>query len=255
MQPETTLNSWREWSGQLRTRPVILKTMSGGRSNRSFLLDSDGLKMVLRINGPEKALPNSNRSSENNIWQAASEKGIAPALLHVDEQNRFLVSAYINNSLPRQPPVNRAYVDQAFGLLKRCHQLDVKAPTIDYAGHIEHYWQIIENNGDLLNPVLKQQREPMQLMLEELINSGTKTALCHHDPVVANFVGNPDRLYLVDWEYAAHGLLIMDYAAFSVEWGIEDATIIEQTGIDAELLSKAKTLYRYLCALWKEATA
>jgi len=73
--------------------------------------------------------------------------------------------------------------------------------------------------------------------------------------VVANFVGSSERLYLIDWEYAARGLLLMDYAALGVEWGIDDAVITNQTGIEAELLIKAKELYKYLCKLWEEATA
>lgn len=250
MQPETALHNWHEWSGELRSRPVILKPLSGGRSNRSFLLDSDGSKMVLRLNGPDTLLPGTNRSSEINIWQAASKQGIAPPLLHFDEGNGFLVSTYIDNSLPQQPPLGEIFVDQAFSLLKRCHRLDADASTIDYVGHIEQYWQIIENRNQSLNPVLIEQREPMQKVLNELVTSGTPTGRCHHDPVIANFVGNSNRLYLIDWEYAAHGLLIMDYAALSVEWEIDNAVVIERTGVELELLIMAKTFYKYMCVLW-----
>jgi len=248
--PETALNSWQQWDGELHNRPVILKPLSGGRSNSSFLLDSDGYKMVLRINGTDALLPGTNRSGETSIWQAASDMGIAPSLLHVDKQNRFLISTYIDNSLPHQPPLDETFVDQAFSLLNRCHQLDADAPTIDYASHIDQYWQIIESKSSLSKPNLSEQRKPMEEILATLTNSGTPMGLCHHDLVVANFVGNTDRLYLIDWEYAAHGLLLMDYAALSSEWGIDDAVVIEQTGIELELLLMAKTFYKYLCALW-----
>ena len=250
MQPEATLNNWRQWNGELRSRPVILKPLSGGRSNRSFLLDSDGFKMVLRLNDSDSLLPGTNRSSEIDIWQAASKQGIAPPLLYTDGQAGFLVSTYINNSLPPQPPLDETFVDQAFSLVKRCHQLDADAPSIDYASHIEQYWQIIESKSNLLNPILNEQRKPMQGVLATLTNSGTPVGLCHHDLVVANFVGNADRLYLIDWEYATRGLLVMDYAALSFEWGIDDAVVIEQTGVELELLVMAKAFYKYMCALW-----
>jgi len=254
LQPEIALDNWRQWSGELRTRPVILGPLSGGRSNRSFLLDSDGSKMVLRLNGANLFLPGANRNSETGIWQAASEQGIAPHLLHVDEQAGFLVSTYISNSLLPKPLLNENFVDQAFGLLKRCHQLDVDAPGIDYLSHIEHYWQVIERKNHLHNPALSEQREPMLKTLEALLNSNAPTGLCHHDPVAANFVGNPEKLYLIDWEYAAQGLLVMDYAALATEWNINDATTQKQTGIKPELLTNAKALYGYLCSLWEEAT-
>ena len=206
--------------------------------------------MVLRLNGTDSLLPGANRRNEIDIWQAASKQGIAPPLLYVDDKTGFLVSTYINNSLPTNPPLNEASTNQALELLKSCHQLDVDAPGIDYSSHIEQYWQIIKTKNHSPNPVLMEQRKPMRKILNTLVTSGTQTGLCHHDPVVANFVGNTNRLYLIDWEYAAHGLLIMDYAALSVEWGIDDAVVIEQTGVELELLVMAKAFYKYMCELW-----
>jgi len=248
---ENAINSWRQWGVGLSRRPVILKPLGGGRSNHSFLLDSDGTRMVLRINGPDLLLPNASRDREYAIWRVASEQGIAPPVLYVDEQKDLLVSTYINNNLAPRPALERGIIKQIFDLLKRCHQLEVEASTIDYCRHIERYWSIIEDKNKSVNPALIKQREPMQLLLESLTNSGTETGLCHHDPVVANFVGNADRLYLIDWEYAAIGLLVMDYAALSVEWKIDDATILERTGIAPALLIMAKTLYSYICDLWE----
>ncbi len=254
MQPESALDSWRQWGAGLGSRPGLNGALSGGRSNRSFLMDSDGFKMVLRLNGDDSLLPGSSRTSEIKIWQAASHQGIAPPLLHVDEHTRYLVSTYIENALPPQPQFDEIFIDQAFSLLSRCHQLDIEAPSIDYRDHITKYWAIIEGKGHIANPGLRQQRRPMQELLEDILNSGTPTGMCHHDPVVANFVGSTERLYLIDWEYAAHGLLVMDYAALGIEWGISDATIVARTGLEPEELTMAKSLYRYLCALWKEIT-
>jgi thiamine kinase len=252
--PEIAIDGWREWDAGLGSRPVIFESLDGGRSNRSFLLDSDGFKMVLRLNGDDSLLPGSSRTSEVEIWQAASHQGIAPPLLHVDEHTRYLVSTHIENTLPPQPQLDETFIDQAFSLLSRCHQLDVKAPSIDYTDHIKKYWDIIEGKDQITNPGLQQQRQAMQGILEDILNSDTPTGLCHHDPVIANFVGNANRLYLIDWEYAAHGLLVMDYAALRIEWGIDDATIVARTGLESEELTMAKSLYRYLCALWKEIT-
>jgi len=236
-------------------RPEILGPLSGGRSNRSFLLDSNGRKMVLRINGTDSMLPGTSRKNEISIWQAASKKGIAPPLLHVDEQNRFLVSSYISNSLSSQPGNNESVIGQAFGLLKQCHLLDVHAPGIDYAAHVEQYWQIIESRGIPVSFDLVRQREPMQGLLEDIAASDVQTGVCHHDLVVANFVGSTTGLYLIDWEYAARGLLVMDYAALGVEWGIDDAVVAGQAGIDVELLSLAGDFYRYECRLWGAITS
>ena len=252
MQPENALTHWRQWSRGLRSRPLLSGELNGGLSNQSYLFQSDIGQLVLRINGTGSLLPGANRSDEINIWKAADKQGIAPALIFVDPEHRYLVSKYINSKLPPKPQLNTAVVDQAFSLLESCHQLDVTASSINYHSHIEHYWQLIEAKNQPINPDLSSQRKPIQQTLDSLLNSNTPTGICHHDPVTANFVGTPDRLYLIDWEYAANGLQIMDYAALATEWEIDDATVHRQTGIDPDLLTMAREIYAYLRALWQE---
>jgi thiamine kinase len=255
LQPENAIDSWRQWSAMLTTRPVVLGTLEGGRSNHSYLLQSAIGRLVLRINGAGSLLPGAGRSNEIGIWQAASQQGIAPPLLYVDQQNQYLVSTYIKTDLPPKPQLDATFVDHAFSLLEACHRLDVHASDIDYLSHIEHYWRLIEAKNQSPSPALILQRRPMHSLLDSLINSNTPKGLCHHDPVIANFVGNPDRLYLIDWEYAANGLQIMDYAALATEWQIDNTTILQKTNFKPDALTKAKTLYSYLCSLWNEATA
>ena len=252
--PENALIHWRQWSSELSSKPLLTRQLNGGLSNQSYLLKSDIGKLVLRINGTSSLLPGPNRSDEINIWKTAAKQGIAPPLIFVDPEYRYLVSTYISNNLPLEPQLNPTIVDQAFSLLKSCHQLEVKASSINYFNHIDHYWQLIEAKNQPIDPDLIQQRKPIQQTLYSLLTSNTPTGICHHDPVKANFVGTPDRLYLIDWEYAATGLQIMDYAALATEWQFDDDTILKRTGFNPESLTKAKVLYGYLCDLWEEAT-
>lgn len=257
MTPElgTLLDGWRDWDEPPESRPTIVRELSGGRSNRSFLLESADEKMVLRVNAGEATLPADGRGHEAVIWHAASEAGIAPPLLHAAPYGDFLVSAYVESDLPVRPRDDLVLAQKALELLQRCHRLKVDAPTIDYSSYIESYWQSIEVNGLEVAPELQEQRKAMHSVLEEITAGSTAMVLCHHDPVVENFVGTPDRLYLLDWEYAAIGMTVMDYAAFAVEWGIDDERLNEQAGIKLALLDKAKVLYCYMCTLWNAVQA
>jgi len=252
LQPELALNEWRQWSPGLRTRPVIIDKLGGGRSNHSFLLDSSIGKLVLRVNGANAFLPGADRGNEAHIWEAASQAGIAPPLVYADTGNRYLVSRYIGSNLPPAPRADASALDQAFRLLESCHQLQVDAPVIDYPSHIERYWKLMEAGDRPPGTALERKREPMKSLLASLVGSNSPVGLCHHDPVIENFVGCPHRLYLIDWEYAATGLQIMDYAALAVEWRIDAKTILARTGFDPELLDMAKALYSYMCVLWEE---
>lgn len=253
MQAEIAIADWARWNAGLHEKPEVVRLLHGGRSNRSYLLRSGQRHLVLRLSGKDTLLPGGSRRSETKIWRAASAAGLAPPLLYADEQQGILLSTYIADKLPAQPEASQAIVEHAFDLLERCHQLDIDAHSMDYRQHIRHYWQLIEAGGGATDLSLVKQRKPMQELLESLRSSGAQTALCHHDPTVANFVGSPDRLYLVDWEYAARGLVVMDYAALAVEWGIDDAVVLARAAVERELLAMAKRLYGYLCALWIEA--
>ncbi len=253
LQPEDAIDSWRLWDGDLQSRPEFLRFLSGGLSNRSLLLRSGDHKMVLRLNGAGYLLPGASRDNEFKTWQAASNQGIAPRLLHVDKSSRFLVSTYIDNDLPSKPPFKQPFVNQAIDLLERCHQLHTNLPSIDYPGHIDQYWKIIGSRQHAPDPALIEQRDPMQYLLETLVTANPATGLCHHDPVIENFVGTAEKLYLIDWEYAATGFQVLDYAALATEWAIDDKTIMDRAPVDPDQLATAKTIYQYLCSLWQAA--
>ena len=254
LKPETAIDSWRKWDIRLSTRPTPAGALGGGRSNSSYLLASGERRMVLRINGPDTALPGRDRTCEGRIWQAARAAGISPRLLYADPGGAFLVSAFVENQLTGRPQDVAHLADKALQLLQRCHQLDVDAPVIDYSAHIDRYWQLIDDHGISFDPALAAQRRPMDAVLERLCSAGAEKGLCHHDPVAENFVGSPEKLYLIDWEYAARGSVVMDYAAFAVEWSIETALICDRTGIETEFLTTAMDFYRYQCRLWEAIT-
>jgi thiamine kinase-like enzyme len=253
-EPIAFLDGWRDWDTPPRARPAIVRKLGGGRSNRSFLLEASGERMALRVNAAEQVLPGTGRGQETRVWRAASEAGIAPPLVHADPDGRFLVSTYIESDLPDRPQDDPALAAQALELLRRTHQLDVSVPAIDYAAHIEAYWQQIESRRLPVDPGLRAQRAPMRQTLAALLDNQAELVPCHHDPVVENFVGAAERLYLLDWEYAARGLVMMDYAALSVEWGIGLELLAERTDFEPASVSQAKSLYRYLCTLWSAVT-
>lgn len=250
-QPETILDGWREWDTAPAARPVVIRELGGGRSNHSLLLQAANSLMVLRINAAQPTLPGHGRKAEADIWRAASKAGIAPQLLHADPAGRFLVSAYIENDLPARPQDDPALAMQALDLLQRSHRLDVAAPVLNYATHIERYWQFIESRGIPVSLALRDQRGSVQDLIAAMGRDETQRGICHYDPVVANFVGGFGRLYLVDWEYAAMGWPVMDFAALGFEWEVPDNVIVERTGVNSASLSRANTLYRYVCALWE----
>ncbi|MGD8384675.1 MAG: choline/ethanolamine kinase family protein [Lysobacterales bacterium] len=248
--PQTAIDNWRQWGLGLRARPRVVRPLPGGRSNRNYLLETDGRSLVLRLNAGGALLPGGTREAENEAWRSASDARIAPPLLFADTANGVLLSEYIDGELPARPQDDPVLGGRALDLLQRCHRMETRLPAIDYRAHVKTYWRMILGAG-IPAAHLARQRRDMQRVLETLLASDLGWGPCHHDPVVANFVGSRERLYLVDWEYAAHGLQLMDYAALSVEWGFDAGATATAAGTDARLLAMAMRFYRYLCELWE----
>jgi len=239
---EAAIAQWRQWQVQLSGKPSIVRTLGVGLSNQSYLLHAGEACLVLRINNRDGQLPGFNPQREPPICREASEAAMPPPLWL--PQDRYLVSAFVEGY--KSTPA-----DQVFGLLEKCHAIKIDTDQIDYAQHIQTYWAKIEQSGKPIHQALINKRQAMQKCLLRLSAQQQTTVLCHHDPIMANFVGSPERLYLIDWEYAALGMAVMDYAALAVEWGFSDATICARTDIHPRSLAMAKKLYRYMCQLWQ----
>ncbi len=246
------LDTWQAWACGLRSRPVVVSELTGGQTNRSYLLDADGVRLVMRLNAPAEKFPGIDRAREARIWRAASDARLAPALVFVDPGGRFVITEYIDGTTLDRLQLDDSSVDRVFDLLAGVHDLDIDAPALDYSLYIRVYWEMIQSGLGLHNLNLERQREPLEALVAEFIASEPRTGLCHHDPVPSNVISADERLYLLDWEYAARGFVSIDYAVMAVDWHIPDSKIIERTGIDPAELDMAKQVYRYICELWQE---
>lgn len=241
------------WSCELSSKPVVVTELTGGRTNRSFLLDAGGNKLVMRLNSPGKRMPGVDRTTEILIWAAVSQAGLAPPVLHADVQAGILITEYVDGASFGRSHIDSALIDRLVRVLEATHRLAVDAPPIDHATRVEEFWRLIDAGQRPADPLLLQQRGSMQALVEEFMEAPGPIGLCHHDPVPANFIDSQNRLYLLDWEYASPGPVVMDYAALCVDWNIDTAAIIQRVGVNPDLLDSAQTIYRYICSLWAEA--
>jgi thiamine kinase len=248
------LDTWQTWGCDLRLPPVVLRTLSGGLTNRSVLLDADGARLVMRVNAPADDLPGVDRAREARIWSAASAAGLAPALLYFDPAERFIVTEYVDGQTLNPSNLDESSLDRLFTLLASTHALDVEAPLLDYSLYMGVHWTKIESSPVLHNTADQRQRKSMQALVTELVESNPQIGLCHHDPVVSNILSTERQLCLLDWEYATRGFVAMDYATLAVDWNIDDDIVVERTDIEPRQLNMAKKIYRYICHLWQETS-
>ncbi|MGR8921681.1 MAG: choline/ethanolamine kinase family protein, partial [Gammaproteobacteria bacterium] len=240
--PEALLGDWRAAGLPFRTPPRLIGALAGGISNRSYLIEADERRWVLRLDAPGAAALGVDRAREHAVQRAAAAEGLAPELAAADAAQGFLVSAFVAGRQALPGHASAGQQAAMLALLARVARLEVDVPAIDYGAHIARYAGAAPLPDDL---------PPRLARLAAAAPSG----LCHHDPTPANVVFTATGPVLLDWEYAAPGAPVMDLAVLVCEWRAPPDRIAARAQVEPGLLEDACSIYRTLCALWHRRDA
>jgi thiamine kinase len=234
IQPEGLLAEWQRLGLPFRNPPRLLRALPGGRTNRSYLIEADNERWVLRLDSPHSVALGIDRGREQRILRAAHRAGLAPELVHVDALRGFQITAFIDGEHRRPEQMDDASLAAVLALLARVSALNADVARMNY------------ELPELADKSLGEISESLARLEQE-----TPAGTCHHDPVPANIIFTADRPQLIDWEYAGFGLPIIDLAALVSEWRFDPAKVSDLTQTDPQLLAEAGRCYLEMCRLWE----
>ena len=194
--PDEIIRDLPDWQGATSTE------LAGGLTNRTWLLEKNGRKAVLKIDDQPRRAPFNDRLEEAKVQTAAAQAGLASAVLLVDRQ--VYLTDYVEGSAwdPTQLD-QQGRIEQLAAVLRRLHSLPQSGRSFDARGAAKLYVQAIENPDKKLIAtcldVVKKVRLPNYL------------CCCHNDLVAENIIASPD-LKLLDWEYACDNNPLFDLA-------------------------------------------
>ena len=234
------------WSGKVDPEPL-----SGGMTNRNFLVSDRALRFVVRI-GDDMPLHGILRFNERAASRAAYAAGISPLVVFAD--HGIMVLQFIDGKTYsaddiRDPKNFPRVVD----LLTRAH--------VDIAPHLEGpvliFWVFHILRGYIAN--LRQSQSPRQSLLSSLVPCATKLeaavgdmrlVFSHNDLLAANFIDDGKRLWLIDWDYAGYNSPLFDLGGLASNNQFDDEltnTLLERYfgRVNDELLNQ---FYAMKCA-------
>jgi len=247
---EEILPGWPDWDVPF-SEPRLLRELPGGRTNRTYLLEADDQRWVLRISAPDFARLGIDRHREAAILENVVAAGIAPEMAYCSVEKGILISEYIDgHKWPPEALAGTENLERLLTLIERVHALKPDVPAIDYYAHAEFYWHRLTDAGIDIPDDVSRQRAQITARRDVHPDRKQDDRLCHHDLTRENLIDRDGRLYLLDWEYAAPGSPAFDYAAMALEWGLPLERVHEKSGIDLAVLNDAAMVYSYTCRLW-----
>ncbi|WP_158078647.1 choline/ethanolamine kinase family protein [Microbulbifer mangrovi] len=245
---------WPLWS---TSQPTLLKPLTQGLTNRSFLLAAGEDRLVLRLNSPISNALDLNRPAEAEALHLADSAGLCAPLVYCDPEYRYLVTRYVSGT-PLTLEGNRG-IPQLAQLLQKIHQLPPIAAHLDIEQKIANYWASIDP-GDVFFESLHSLQRRVQPSIAATQTAHSSPALCHNDLLADNLlVSASGQLYAIDWEYAASGDPFYDLAVIAEGYGMDAAQqshLLQQylaQPVDHEEMARLdqwRVIYRYLSILW-----
>ncbi|CAN5683842.1 hypothetical protein BH11MYX3_BH11MYX3_43280 [soil metagenome] len=212
---------------ELRGPTTAITRIAAGLSGACvYRVDAAGNELVLKVSGEDEPLEVWRRKVQ--IQQLAATAGLAPRVIHADEQRRAVLSAFVvNRSFPMlfgNPATRDAAVILLGTLLRRVHDLPLPpgAEATDPLELVNSVWSMLAGFA-----VPAFVRGAVQRMLaEEPPARDRALVLSHNDVNPSNVIYDGEHLLLLDWDTAAPNDPLFDLAAISVFLKMDDATCL-----------------------------
>jgi aminoglycoside phosphotransferase (APT) family kinase protein len=209
---------------ELRTPPPAITKIAAGLSGAGVYRVAQGDRaFVLKIGDPREPVDAWRHRAA--IQRSAAAAGVAPAVVHVDEDRRAIVSAFVVDrsfSVRYFDPRTREAAIQLLGrTLRRVHDLPLPpgATATDPRATLA---TVAAALGDAIPPFVAHAID--RVRAETPPPSDRAPVLSHNDVNPTNLVDDGERLLLLDWDVAGPNSPFIDLAAIAVFLRMDDDT-------------------------------
>lgn len=232
--------------------------LAGGTMNATYRVETSAGRFIARIHNPSAVALGADHEREARLHAAAAAAGLAPALIHVDPGFAFVVMEQVPGP---------TWVLEDFGRPERLGQLGaalhaLHSVPVPAVAPFDVEASLVRLAGHLTTRSLEETPEVAQLMdrarkTVPLVGSSRRpAAIVHNDLYHGNLIGS-DRLYLVDWEYAAVSDPLLDLAcvlAYYPEAAPHREALLDSSRLgriaSPEMLTAATWLFMLMSWFW-----
>jgi len=193
----------------------------GGLTNRNYKITLADQRYVLRLAGAGTS-EYIDRAAEAHNARVAATAGVNAEVLHLDVGSGTMLARYIDDALTMSEAAFKdlARVERAAQAFRRMHRHhEGFTGRFDVFAQIDEYLALLRRNDAKIPDGYEALQKEADAARQVLSNQPAALAPCHNDPLAENFLDAPDRMWLVDWEYAGMNDPMWDLGDLSVEAG------------------------------------
>jgi len=211
---------------------LILRPLSGGITNRNFLVDAAGRRdrYVIRLAGNDTHLLGISREVEHAATVAAAGVGVGPEVTAFIRPEGYLVTRFIEGSPVSDEAVHRPEtIARVAASLRRIHDGPAIPGLFVPLRIVEAYRALALARGVPIPPEYELAASIGRRIEQSFLAYPVEMRPCHNDLLNANFIDDGERIRIVDWEYAGMGDPFFDLGNFSINHELtadEDAMLL-----------------------------
>lgn len=208
----------------LRGPSTVITRIAAGLSGAGvYRVESAGRTFVLKVSGADESIDNWRRRI--HLQQLAAEAGVTPRVVHTDEEQRAVVTAFvIDQSFPAlygDPRTRASALAQLGRTIRRLHEI-VPSTEVTVSNPLEFLAQLWA--GPLASlPLPSFVGETVREMLaEEAPARERDLVLSHNDVNPTNIAYDGESILLLDWDTVGLNDHFYDLAVPSVFFRMDD---------------------------------
>ncbi len=204
---------------ELAGRELVLTALSGGITNRNFLVALPGgtQRYVIRLAGNDTHLLGISREVEHAATIAAAGVGVGPEVTAFIRPEGYLVTRFIEGSPVSVEQVReRDTLARIADSLRRIHQGPAIPGLFVPLRIVEAYRALAMARGVPIPPEYELAAAIGRRIELACLADPVELRPCHNDLLNANFIDDGSRIRIVDWEYAGMGDPSFDLGNFSI---------------------------------------
>jgi thiamine kinase-like enzyme len=205
-----------------------VRPLEGGITNRNYRINFGGDEYVVRLPGKDTNLLGIDREAERLATKRAAELGIGPKVAAMFEQPPCLVTCFVEGrELTSEELRGQDVLAEVARGLRAFHDSGLELPTeFQVYDIVREYAEVARSRGGEPPAGFDAALERAGQIVKAVADHPEHRARANHnDLLAANFLGSPDGVVIVDWEYAGMGDPFFDLGNFAVnsEHGDTDA--------------------------------